>query len=142
MTKPTRDNCNYCDRKGLLIAHTNRPERRRCTFCYREEPRSTDRTVYLACVCDLAGCESKGYYLGESWYVELFLDKYAAEHYLAKLRTADHNQEPGRYSSQPFTVDKYIGILWYTPCGPRFHFVMEKLLDVKTILKPTEPPRK
>ena len=134
MTRLTSDKCRTCGRNGLSDLEKDASGRRRCRLCRAVELRSYDRHLYLACECELGGCEEKGWALGGWWSAEPFFERFGAENYLAEVRDARDARAPGRYRYAPFTVAGRVGVLAYSPSGPRFMFVMEKIVDASLIL--------
>lgn len=138
MNRRTKDRCPACNRNGLVVEDKHKEQRRRCSLCYQEEPRPTDRIVHLACVSDVHFVEGKGVFLGGGWFVTPFASRKEAQGYLDAY-VADVVRRwgvTGRVcKTEPLTASGHAGTGIYTNSGPQIVFIQEKIMDCSAILR-------
>jgi hypothetical protein len=128
------DTCPHCELKGLWVDEREKPGRRRCEWCHKEEPRTHDRVLYLACQCDIEWDHDdrrQRHRLGSWWSVEPFFDVEAAREHLKEKMISP----PGRnYDWRPITVQGHAGVYTSEYGNSTFLFVDTKLVDVRPVL--------
>ncbi len=138
LNRKLRDRCPACDRNGLVEGGV----RRRCTFCFKDEPRSCDRVLYTVCCGEPHFVQGKGWFL-RGWrpYSEPMFGRDRALRRLAEMvakEAAAENWHPSvkkPFATEPLTIDGKAGAVVYTNGGPEFYFVSEQVVDCSAILQ-------